>query len=203
MGVEDAKLKDLKDKNYIFQSIDREIMETILDTAKGIWDSMKQKRKGTTKVKKEKLQSLRREFELLGMREGESISEYFARTLVIVNKMKLQGNNMNQTTVVEKVMRSLPQGFNYVVCSIEESDDITTLSINDFQGKLLVHESIMLWQGVKEEDQALKVTGMARGKGRGRGYRGGRDRGRQAQSKELIECYHYCKMKHYQYECPS
>ncbi|BFG36534.1 hypothetical protein CerSpe_228080 [Prunus speciosa] len=45
---EDQKLKDLKVKNYLFQAIDRNIMETILvkDTAKQIWDSMKLKYQG-------------------------------------------------------------------------------------------------------------------------------------------------------------
>ena len=46
--VEEARLKDMKIKNYLFQSIDRTIMETILDrnTTKSIWDSMKQKYQG-------------------------------------------------------------------------------------------------------------------------------------------------------------
>jgi len=40
--AEERKLCDLKAKNYIFQPIDRSIMETILvcDTTKDIWDSM-------------------------------------------------------------------------------------------------------------------------------------------------------------------
>ena len=44
-AVEDAKLKDLRIKNFLFQAIDREIMETILDkeSAKVIWESMRQK----------------------------------------------------------------------------------------------------------------------------------------------------------------
>ena len=43
--IENAKLKDLKAKNYIFQVIDRSILETILnkDITKSIWDSLKQK----------------------------------------------------------------------------------------------------------------------------------------------------------------
>ena len=47
-GVEEARLKDMKIKNYLFQSIYRTIMETILDknTTKSIWDSMKQKYQG-------------------------------------------------------------------------------------------------------------------------------------------------------------
>lgn len=46
--MEDQKLKDLKVKNYLFQAIDRSIMETILvkDTSKQIWDSMKLKYQG-------------------------------------------------------------------------------------------------------------------------------------------------------------
>ncbi|KAM2405805.1 hypothetical protein ACFXTH_032977 [Malus domestica] len=54
---EELKLKDLKAKNYLFQAIDRSILETILkkDTAKDIWDSLKQKYQGTARVKRAKL----------------------------------------------------------------------------------------------------------------------------------------------------
>lgn len=50
--IEDQKLKDLKAKNYLFEAIDRSILETILkkDTSKDIWDSLKQKYQGTTRV---------------------------------------------------------------------------------------------------------------------------------------------------------
>ena len=49
-NIEDQKLKDLKAKNYLFQAIDRSILQTILnkDTTKNIWDSLKQKYQGTT-----------------------------------------------------------------------------------------------------------------------------------------------------------
>ena len=68
---EEEKLKDLKVKNYLFQAIDRTIIETILnkDSAKGIWESMRMKYQGTTKVRRAQLQALRREWELLGMKE--------------------------------------------------------------------------------------------------------------------------------------
>ena len=41
--LDEQKLKDLKCKNYLFQALDRSILETILkkDTAKEIWDSLK------------------------------------------------------------------------------------------------------------------------------------------------------------------
>jgi len=55
--LEGLKLKDLKAKNYLFQAIDRSILETILckDTAKHIWDSMKKKCQGTTRAKRQQL----------------------------------------------------------------------------------------------------------------------------------------------------
>jgi hypothetical protein len=51
--IDELRLKDLKAKNYLFQAIDRSILETILkkDTAKDIWDSLKRKYQGTTRVK--------------------------------------------------------------------------------------------------------------------------------------------------------
>ena len=74
--VEEAKLRDMKIKNFLFQVIDRGIMETILDknTSKAIWNSMRQKYQGSTKVRRAQLQALRREFELLVIKkEGRQI----------------------------------------------------------------------------------------------------------------------------------
>jgi hypothetical protein len=88
-----SKLRDLKLKNYLFQSIERPILETILvrDTSKDIWDAMRSKYQGSTKVKRANLQALRREFEILSMKETKSVEEYFARTLAIANRMSTQG----------------------------------------------------------------------------------------------------------------
>ena len=53
-GLDELKLKDLKVKNYLFQAIDRTILETILvkDTSKQIWESMKKKFEGSARVKR-------------------------------------------------------------------------------------------------------------------------------------------------------
>ena len=79
---EDQKLKDLKAKNYMFQAVDRSILETIFkkDTTKDIWDSLKQKYQGTARVKRAQLKALRKEFEVLHMKIAESFNDYFGRT---------------------------------------------------------------------------------------------------------------------------
>lgn len=60
---------------------------------------MKQKFQGTTKVKRSQLRAANREFELLGLKDEETISEYFGRTLAIVNKMKIYGDKVDQTEI--------------------------------------------------------------------------------------------------------
>ena len=79
----------------------------------------------------------------------------------------------------------------YVVCSIEESKDIDTLTIDELQSSLLVHEQRM--RSHITEEQALKLTtgDQSGGRGRGRGsFRGrGRGRGRQNFEKAIVECY--------------
>ncbi|XP_045831017.1 uncharacterized protein LOC123922336 [Trifolium pratense] len=96
----------------------------------------------------------------------------------------------------------MPARFNYVVCSIEESNDITTMSIDSLQSSLIVQESRMKRQVEFSKEQALKVSNPGRGFGRGRGRNNtsrGRWRGRQ--SKEFIECFKCHKLSHYQSEC--
>ncbi|RVW23200.1 hypothetical protein CK203_099547 [Vitis vinifera] len=110
------KLKDLKVKNYLFQAIDQTVLDTILkkDTAKDIWDAMKKKFEGNARVKRSHIQALRRDFETLEMRYGERVTKYFSRVMTVANKMQIYGENMQDVKVVDKILRSLTEKFNYV-----------------------------------------------------------------------------------------
>jgi len=196
--LEELKLKDLKAKNYIFQAIDRAVLETILNkgTSKEIWDSLKKKYQGTARVKRAQLQALRRDWEILSMKSGEFVNDYFARTLTIANKMRMYGEQMADLTIIEKILRSMTARYDYVVCSIEESHDLDSMAVDELQSSLLVHEKRMNGHNSHEE-QVLKVTqnetSAGRSRGRG-GFRGGptRGRGRGGRGgKATVECY-YC-----------
>ncbi|KAA8547145.1 hypothetical protein F0562_003589 [Nyssa sinensis] len=122
------------------------------------------------------------------MKSGESVTDYFSRTMAIVNKMRNHGDKTEDVTILEKILRSMIPKFNFVVCSIEEANDIEEFSTNELQSSLLVHEQKINQQENKE--QALKASTENhstpsrgdRGRGRGRGkVRGDNDRGNQQQ----------------------
>ncbi|GMJ16121.1 hypothetical protein HRI_005281300 [Hibiscus trionum] len=156
--IKTQKLKDLKDKTYLFQAIDRSILETILCkyTAKHIWDSMKKKYQSNARAKRALLQTLRGEFETLRMKPGETISDYFSRTMAIVNKMRTYAEKLEDVVVIEKILRSLLPKYNFVVCSIEESKDLDILSIDELENSLMIHESKFALQ--EQEKQALQAV---------------------------------------------
>ncbi|PON49915.1 Zinc finger, CCHC-type, partial [Parasponia andersonii] len=121
------------------------------------------------------------------MKSGESVTDFFARTMTIANKMRIHGERMEDVTIIEKILRSMTPKFNFIVCSIEESKDIDALSIDELQSSLLVHEQKINQQ--EKEEQALKAStenhltpkgDRGQGRGRGRG-RGSNDRGNQQQ----------------------
>lgn len=79
MKIDEMKLKDLKVKNYLFQAIDPTVLDTIMekDNSKEIWNVMKKKYAGNAKVKRSHLQALRREYEVLEMKSGETVTSIF------------------------------------------------------------------------------------------------------------------------------
>lgn len=82
---------------------------------------MKKKYQGSARVKCAQFQALRRDFETLAMKDGESVSSYFARTMEICTRMRFYGEKMKDVTILEKSLRSLTRTFDYVVYVIEES----------------------------------------------------------------------------------
>lgn len=70
---------------------------------------------------------------MLTMKEGEKVDNFLG-SLAVVNKMKSNGETTEQSTVVGKILRSLKNEFNYIACSIKESDGLSKLSIGELHG---------------------------------------------------------------------
>lgn len=74
----------------------------------------------------------------------------------MANKIRVHDKRMSNVIIVEKILWSLKNKFNYIVCSIEESKDIDSLSINKLQSCIIVREHKFHKHDRKE--QALKIA---------------------------------------------
>ena len=92
----DLKKKDCKALFLIHQCVNDANFEKIANatTLKEAWDILIKSYEGAEKIKKAKLQTLRRQYELLAMEETESVAEYFTMILTLTNQMKCYGEQI-------------------------------------------------------------------------------------------------------------
>lgn len=81
--------------------------------------------------------------------------------------MKACGESMHENVITEKILRSMVSKVDHVVCSVEESNSLDMMTIDELQSILLVYEQRMKSHGEKE--QGLKVSYDERFENQGRG----------------------------------
>ena len=113
-----------------------------LDTAKDMWDKIVNSYEGNEKFKDAKLQSHILKFEQLKLNEDESVSKFFLRVDKLVNEMRALGGKIkdDDTILVQKILRSLPDRFNPKVSAIEEMSDLKMLTMDQLLGTLIAYE---------------------------------------------------------------
>lgn len=94
---------------------------------------------GDEKLKRVKLQTLRKQFEMTRMKEDEPVSEYLSHVVLITNQIKVCGELINYLQNIEKVLRSLTANFYYIVVSIEESKNLAKMKLEEIQASLEDH----------------------------------------------------------------
>jgi hypothetical protein len=173
--------KNTKSLWLIFQGVDESIFPKIegKSTAKGAWDTLMNIYQGTKKVKTVKLQTLRRNFETMSMKDTETVDQFMTSVKHLVHQIRSQGEDIPDQKIVEKVLRSLPEKFNMVVVAIKESKDLTMFTIDQLMGSLLSHEARLQRENTSLESSFQMKATISKGRGhggrsrgRGRGWRG-------------------------------
>ncbi|XP_074363262.1 uncharacterized protein LOC141703732 [Apium graveolens] len=119
-----------------------------------------------------RLQALRGEFDLLKMKESEMVEEFYNRTILIVNQLRVSGEYISDKRVLEKILRSMTRKYEHVVVAIEESNDWNTFSLVELLGSLQSHELRIKQFNLSPSEQVFEVQDTSRGGFRGRGGRG-------------------------------
>jgi hypothetical protein len=112
-------------------------------TVKDVWDKLKSIYEGDPKVKQVKLQRHRAEFENLKMNEKEDIATYFLKVDEVVNSIRGLGEEIYESLVVQKVLRSLLLKYDAKVSAIEETRDLTKMTMDELHGSLIAYEMRM------------------------------------------------------------
>ena len=108
--------------------------------AKEAWEILETTYEDTKKVKNTKLHMLTTQFEELKMSEDESFDSFYSKpNEVVVSKFNL-GEKTEDSKIVRKILRSLPESFHAKVTAIEESKDLDDIKVQGLIGSLQTYE---------------------------------------------------------------
>ncbi|CAJ2656906.1 unnamed protein product [Trifolium pratense] len=224
----DLKKKDCKAMYAIQAALNSANFDKIshAETSKEAWDILVKYYDGGEKVKAVKLQSLRRQYELLQMDNNESIGSYASKVQALIHTMKSCGEEISEKMIVEKVMRTLTPNFDHVIVAIQEAGKVADMKLEDLVGSLEAHElMINERKGVQESVEALKAQTFKKNdgyKGKNKSKNASQNQQKfdekfesfkkgggtsnsnpKKKDKSHIQCYNCQKWGHYASECRS
>ncbi|GJU75219.1 zinc finger, CCHC-type containing protein [Tanacetum coccineum] len=128
--IED-KRKDKTAIAFLYQALPEEQLLQITKhkTAKEIWTALKTKLGWEKKTSnKRELQTLKSKFELLHMKEDETIDTFTAKLTTVANKAASLGHTFDDSTLVRKLLNAVPDRYLQIVASIEQYSDLARRS---------------------------------------------------------------------------
>nr|KYP60843.1 hypothetical protein KK1_023257 [Cajanus cajan] len=133
--------------------------------------------------------TLIREYELLRMNHGESISDFKKRFTHMINHLVDLGRKFEEEELNLKVLQCLDRSWQAKVTAIEESKDLTSLTLVTFFGKLREHEQKLQKFLRKKRSSPYKFNKKANKKDEG--------------STSFYNCFECGKLGHIKVECPN
>ncbi|GKA55733.1 hypothetical protein Tco_0754805, partial [Tanacetum coccineum] len=117
---------------------------------------------GNNQVKDNKLDLLVQQYEQFTIPKEESIDNAFARFNTIITSLKALDEGFFSKNYVRKFLRALHTKWRAKVTTIEESKDLTSLSLDKFIGNLKVYEVIIkkdseMVKGKREQNRSIAL----------------------------------------------
>ncbi|GKU88429.1 hypothetical protein SLEP1_g2697 [Rubroshorea leprosula] len=130
--------KRYKALTCLHSAVTDEIFNRIMtcETTKEAWDKLKVEFQGDNKARHMEVLNMKREFALIRMKDTKTVKEFSNRLTKVVNKIRLQGEELSDKAVVEKVLVSLLEKFEHKISSLEDSKDLSQFSLNELVNAL-------------------------------------------------------------------
>jgi hypothetical protein len=96
------------------------------------------------------------------MKESEAVKEFSDRLMKVVNQIRLLGDDLPDKRVVEKVLISLPEKFESKISSLEDSRDLSSISLAELVNALHAIEQRRLFRQEEQVEGALFAKGKQR-----------------------------------------
>ena len=128
---------------------------------------------GDDGVKQVRLQTLWGELESMKMKETKGVVKYNTRVETMVNQLSRSGRTLAASWVVEKILRSLTNNFENVVCAIEGSKEFSTLIVEVLSRSFKAHKQRKKKKKAEALNQLLWMKGEAQNTQGKEWYRGG------------------------------
>jgi hypothetical protein len=109
-------------------------------TAKKAWEKLKTMRLGDERIREARAQQLRREYDSLEFRDGETIEEFALRLQGMLSQLAVLGDAIPEREAVKKYLRIVPEKYEQVAVSIETMLDLANISIEEVTGRLTAAE---------------------------------------------------------------
>ncbi|MQL68600.1 hypothetical protein Taro_000879 [Colocasia esculenta] len=130
-------------------------------SAKEMWDKLELIYEGTSEVRESKVSMLVSEYEMFKMNHDETISDMFARFMIIINGLKGLKKEYSESDLVRKILRSLPSSWNTKATVSEDSKDHSKMKVDELIGSLMTYELNVKRKGTEENPRkplALKAS---------------------------------------------
>jgi hypothetical protein len=92
------------------------------------------------------------------MKEDEDITTYFLRVDEIVNAIIGLGEEIKESVIVQKVLRSLPMRFNPKISTLEERSDLKSISMDELHGIFTAYEMRTEQENPDVKEAAFKAS---------------------------------------------
>ncbi|MQL85725.1 hypothetical protein Taro_018247 [Colocasia esculenta] len=109
------------------------------NSAKEMWDKLELIYEGTSEVRETKTSMLVSEYEMFKMKNEETISDMFAKFMLIINGLKGL-KKYSESDLVRKILWSLPSSWHTKTTIIEDSNDLSTMKLDELIGSLMTYE---------------------------------------------------------------